>query len=121
MNLHCIAFCKHYLMKLYTQFGHTQDCPASFEKGKRSKKFHVAKFFSHVAGNCLFTAPAIAQCFPNCTFAMRKTNSKLLRDISCIWEPPPLSFLRLGCHEGWLQVSFITQKEIFLQKYLKSC
>lgn len=45
-----------------------------------------------------------------------KMNSVFFEDISYIWKPPFLSFLRLWCYRRWIQVSFIIQKIVFLPK-----
>lgn len=98
VNVYCIAFSNNCIMKLCTQLGSTQGCPANLEKRNRSEKFHVAKVFSHMVGKLSLIASAITQCFPRLHSCYeRKTNSILLKDISCIWKPP-LSFLRLWCY-----------------------
>lgn len=64
VNVYCIAFSNNCIVKLCTQLGSTQGCPANLEKRKRSEKFHVAKVFSHMVGKLSLIASAITQCFP---------------------------------------------------------
>lgn len=44
-------------------------------------------------------------------------NSVYFEDIFYVWKPPSLSLLRLRFYGRWLQVGFITQKVVFLQKF----